>query len=259
MSVERETFYDQHPFDWVSPDAPEEIRSVVSGGLAEMIEKLDPASLVLDIGCGPGRVLGFLSSRSRRCIGLDRSQISLDLAIHRYHVPGVVADNLRLPFGDGTADIIISDGVIHHTADPRLAFAENCRVLKAGGQMYLAVYKPFGRYPWLYKHPGAIIRTGLKYAWAKPLVTIFAQAPYFLIHSLRSRGKRTWAGSRNLFFDYFVTPRVAFLSREIIERWCKEEGIGISHYDKNQRSNVHSFRLIKNSDLTVGHQSRPVR
>ncbi len=245
MSSERKTFYDQHPFDWVSPDASDEIRSVISSSLVELIQKLPPASLVLDVGCGPGRVLGFLSKRDTRCVGVDCSQVSLRLAIERHHAPGVVADNLRLPFAEGIADVVISDGVIHHTDDPRAAFAENCRVLKPGGEMYLAVYKPFGRYPWLYKYPGAIIRRSLRYAWAKPLVTIFAQMPYFLIHSLRSRGKRTWAGARNLFFDYFVTPRVVFLSHEIIGQWCKEQRIRVSKYAENRGSNVHSFRLVK--------------
>ena len=50
------------------------------------------------------------------------------------------------------ADLAISDGVIHHTSDPCRAFGENCRVLKSGGLMYLAIYKP-GRYEYLYKYP----------------------------------------------------------------------------------------------------------
>ena len=65
---------------------------------------------------------------------------------------------------DGTADVVISDGVIHHTDDPFVSFSENCRILKPGGRMYLAVYKPTGRYPWLYKYPGAVIRFGLQHA-----------------------------------------------------------------------------------------------
>src|SRR5665213_3371518 len=98
------TFYDEHPFDW-APNGPQEsLRSVVSPLLADLIESLDPKSLVLDIGCGPGRVLGFLARRRIRCIGVDRSRVSLNLAMERYGCPGVVADNLRLPFADGAAD-----------------------------------------------------------------------------------------------------------------------------------------------------------
>jgi SAM-dependent methyltransferase len=202
--------------------------------------------MVLDVGCGPGRVLGFLAQRGVRCIGLDRSRVSLNLAVKRYERPGVVADNLHLPFKTGCADLVISDGVIHHTEDPLAAFEENFRVLKPGGQMYLAVYKPSGRYPLLYKFPGALIRYGVRHAWARPLVFL-AQIPYFAVHFVRSRGKRTWAGARNLFFDYFVTPRVAFLPRQAIEDWCNRQGSRIVRYDENRGLNVHSFLLEKES------------
>lgn len=111
--------------------------------------------------------------------------------------------------------------------------------------MYLAVYKASGRYPWLYKYPGALIRRGLRSRWTSPLVTLFAQLPYFLVHFVRSRGRRTWAGGRNLFYDYFVTPWVAFLPRVTVEDWCVREGVRIVLYDENRSANVQSFCLAK--------------
>lgn len=239
------TFYDEHPFDW-APDGPQEsLRSVVSPLLADLIESLDTKALVLDVGCGPGRVLGCLARRGIRCVGIDRSRVSLGLAKQRYGRPGVVADNLHLPFADGSADVLISDGVIHHTEDPEAAFAENCRLLKPGGQMYLAVYKPFGRYPLIFKYPGALIRSGTRRAWSKPLVIAFAQFPYFLVHYVRSKGRRTWAGAQNLFYDYFITPRVAFISRTLVENWCAKHGARVTIYDENRAANVHSFCVVK--------------
>jgi SAM-dependent methyltransferase len=245
QSTEPVTFYDQHPFDWAPPDGSEAIDVVVSRPLAELIKSLDSNSLVIDIGCGAGRVLGVLARRAVRCIGLDRSRVSVGMIVERYHRPGVVGDNLHLPFADGTADVVISDGVIHHTDDPAAAFAENCRVLKPAGRMYLAVYKPYGRYPWMYKYPGAMIRSGLRHRWSEPLVALFAQVPYFLVHFARSKGRRTWAGARNLFFDYFVTPRVAFLTRTVVEEWCAKQGVRVVLYDENRGGNVHSFCLAK--------------
>ena len=247
--TERVTFYDQHPFDWVSSDCAEEMRSVVSRPLVDLIQSLDANSLVFDIGCGPGRVLGFLARRGIPCVGLDRSRVSLSLAVQRYGRPGIVGDNLHLPFADGTADIVISDGVIHHTEDPLAAFTENYRVLKPGGRMYLAVYKPSGRYPLLYKHPGGLIRSGLLHSWSRPLVVALFQVPYFLVHYVRSKGKRTWAGAQNLFYDYFVTPRVAFLPRQVVEGWCAKQRARIVQYDENPGQNVHSF-LLEKSETT---------
>jgi SAM-dependent methyltransferase len=245
--TEPTTFYDQHPFDWVPPDTSDASDLFVSRALLELIENIETDSLVLDIGCGPGRVLGVLARRGIRCIGLDRSRVSVGMAAERYHRPGVVADNLHLPLADGTADVVISDGVIHHTENPRAAFAENCRVLKPGGQMYLAVYKDSGRYPWLYKYPGALIRSGLRRRWTKPLVTLLAQVPYYLVHYIRSRGRRTWAGAQNLFYDYFVTPQVAFLPRRVVQDWCTQQRARVVLYDENRGGNVHSFCLVKES------------
>ena len=153
----------------------------------DLIETLDPNSLVFDVGCGPGRVLGLLVKRGIRCIGVDRSRVSLGLAVNRYGCPGVVGDNLSLPFANGVADAVISDGVIHHTDDPRGAFAENLRTLKPGGLMYLGVYKPYGRYPLLYKFPGDIIRRGLDLAGVSLSWSSSPRFPYFLVHFIRSK------------------------------------------------------------------------
>jgi len=244
-TTEQATFYDQHPFDWIPSNAEDEIQRVILRPLLDLINQFEPDSLILDVGCGPGRVLGFLARQGIRCIGLDRSRVSMKLAVERYGRPGVVGDNLLLPFATEIADVVISDGVIHHTEDPQRAFAENCRVLKPGGRMYLGVYKPSGRYPLLYGFPGGWIRRGLRNAWSRPFVLIFAQLPYFLVHFVRSKGNRSWSGANNLFYDYFVTPRVAFLAREAVERWSKNLGVRVIRYDANPGLTIHSFLLEK--------------
>jgi hypothetical protein len=62
---------------------------------------------------------------------------------------------------------------------------------------------------------------------------------------VRSKGKRTWSGARNLFYDYFVTPRVAFLPRQVVEEWCAQQKARIVQYDENRGQNVHSFVVKK--------------
>ena len=103
----------------------------------------------------PEESSGFSPSAVFTASGSTAARFSIGLATSRYGRPGAVADNLRLPFPDAIADVVISDGVIHHTEDPRGAFAENLRILKPGGRMYLGVYKASGRYRFLYKYPGA--------------------------------------------------------------------------------------------------------
>lgn len=93
--------------------------------------------------------------------------------------------------------------------------------------------------------PGAVIRAGEGPRRTQALGGVLSRIPYFLVHFLRSKGKRTWAGTRNLFYDYFVTPQVAFLSRPLVEEWCRREGALVLHYEENRGQNVHSFLLRK--------------
>ena len=106
--------------------------------------------------------MSCLAARGLRCIGLDLSRNSVRSMIESTGTIGIAASNLSLPFPDGIVDRVISDGVIHHTTNPFGAFAECCRVLKPGGLLYLAVYKPGGRYQTPYRFPGAVIRSSLK-------------------------------------------------------------------------------------------------
>jgi hypothetical protein len=97
-----------------------------------------------------------------------------------------------------------------------------------------------------------LIRAGLKHRWTLPIVAVFAQVPYFLVHFIRSRGRRTWGGAKNLFYDYFVTPRVAFLPRGVIEKWCANQGVCVVLYDENRGGNVHLFSVVKHKNVGAG-------
>lgn len=51
----------------------------------------------------------------------------------------VCGDLLRLPFPDASFDAVLCTEVIEHTADPRTAVSELCRVLAPGGDLVLTV------------------------------------------------------------------------------------------------------------------------
>ena len=239
------SFYDQYPFDWVDYADPEEVGVTLAPLLRRLLDESSPDDFILDVGCGPGRVTAYLSFRGRRCVGVDRSLQSVRTMVRACKRPGVVADNLHLPLKDGAADLVISDGVLHHTADGAQAFAENCRVLKEDGEMYLAVYRPGGRYEFLYRYPGRIVRRAVRHAPSRWLVHVTLLPIYYAVHLLKSRGRRTWRGARNLFYDYFVSPHVDFVSRETVEGWSRTCQVTIQTYDPKAGSNVHSFRIRK--------------
>ena len=242
-----QNFYDDHPFDWTEGYTRQELDATLAPPLKSFIQDMPSDCVVLDIGCGAGRVTSCLAARGLRCVGIDLSRTSVRLMMQRTGNPGVVADGLRLPFADGTADRVIADGVIHHTSDPFAAFAEGCRVLKSGGLLYVAVYKPGGRYQKMYGFPGAIIRSLLRRRAGKALVHATVLPLYYLAHVVKSRGKRSWQGARNLFYDYFVTPRVQFLSSDELRQWSETCGVDVVCYKPNPGLNVHSFLIRKRS------------
>jgi SAM-dependent methyltransferase len=89
---------------------------------------------VLDVGAGTGFVAGLAAERfpEAEVVGVDLSPRMIDVA-RRSH-PGVrfeVADASRLPFGDGTFDLVLLLNMI--------PFAEElARVTRAGGRLVVA-------------------------------------------------------------------------------------------------------------------------
>jgi ubiquinone/menaquinone biosynthesis C-methylase UbiE len=108
--------------------------------------------VILDYGCGPGNDLtGYaLYTGAQRIVGLDVSPRALELArdrlaLHRID-PGRVEliqgsdATVALPLEDASIDFIQSQGVLHHTSDPRAILRELHRVLRAGGRGVIMVY-----------------------------------------------------------------------------------------------------------------------
>jgi SAM-dependent methyltransferase len=243
--AEQTKFHENYPFDWFENYRGEDLRKVISSLLLQVIDALPRGALVLDVGCGPGRVLSYLGFRGVKCIGLDRSAKSISIIVSRHKLPGAVADNLQLPICNNAADVVISDGVLHHTEDPQRGFSENSRVVKHGGKLYVAVYRPEGRYEFLFKYPGAIVRTLVKRPATRWIAHSTVLPIYFSAHWLKSGGKVTWRGARNLFYDYFMSPTVEFLSRGTVENWGATHGMKLLRYERNPTQNVHCFLFEK--------------
>ena len=106
---------------------------------------------MLDIGTGTGRVLGLLSERTERALGLDASREMLSVARARLE-PGPGSnvqlrhgDMYRLPFPAESFDLVTIHMVLHYADDPGRAIAEAARVLKPGGRMVVVDFLPHDR------------------------------------------------------------------------------------------------------------------
>jgi ubiquinone/menaquinone biosynthesis C-methylase UbiE len=109
---------------------------------------------ILDVGCGTGRSRRIYLDRSARYAGIDLSLGALRLARRRFADSSwLQADALRLPFRDGSFDVVAFSSVLHHVGDRRTALAEAFRVLRPGGWAF--AFDPNLLHPamLLFRHP----------------------------------------------------------------------------------------------------------
>src|SRR5262249_27443611 len=126
-------------YDVVRPDEDEEVFRVKTA-----ISPSDLAGrLVLDAGCGGGRYARVAASHGARVIGVDLSAAvakARDVCAPMPRVLILQADLLDLPLEEAAFDLVYSIGVLHHTPDPRRAFSEVARRVKAGGRLSVWLY-----------------------------------------------------------------------------------------------------------------------
>jgi SAM-dependent methyltransferase len=99
---------------------------------------LEPGSVVVDVGCGPGREIGVLRSLGFRAYGIDRSFGQLRVG----GLPGVARGDMRwLPVRTGSVDALWCQAALLHIprAEVPVVLAEFGRVVRPGGRLYLAV------------------------------------------------------------------------------------------------------------------------
>jgi SAM-dependent methyltransferase len=109
--------------------------------------RLAPGERVLDLGCGAGTdtlVAVQMVGADGRVTGIDMTAAMLAKAraaaaeMGVTNVEFVEGEAERLPFADGSFDVVVSNGVIDLIPDKDAVFAELNRVLPPGGRIQIA-------------------------------------------------------------------------------------------------------------------------
>jgi ubiquinone/menaquinone biosynthesis C-methylase UbiE len=98
--------------------------------------------VVVDVGCGNGRIGRLVAPQAKQYLGLDLSEAV-------YSFPGYLrtkntqlcrASGTNLPLNDGVADVTICWGVLHHMDNPEKALNELKRITRPGGEVLIFIY-----------------------------------------------------------------------------------------------------------------------
>jgi 2-polyprenyl-3-methyl-5-hydroxy-6-metoxy-1,4-benzoquinol methylase len=149
-------FYGEAPFPGYRPrDTLHALRTrAAASPLARMLDEAIPEDArVLDLGCGTGQMTLFLARDQRLLVGADLTRASLALArqaVRSFGVQGTlfVETDLRHPgLRPAAFDVVLCLGVLHHTPDPRAAFAAVARLVRPGGVLVVGLYNAIARLP----------------------------------------------------------------------------------------------------------------
>jgi SAM-dependent methyltransferase len=222
-------FYEETPFpNYDGFDSRDSLAAKARRGVfaALLDEQLPEGALVFEAGCGTGQLSNFLGmSWRRKVIAGDVCLNSLRLAkgfADRYDIRNVAFVQMNLfrpPFRDASFDVVISNGVLHHTGDCEVGFKAILAKLKPGGHVIVGLYNSLGRLPTL---------------WKRAAFRVFGPKLYFLDPRLRDWSRepdriKAW------FMDQYRHPHETRHSMNEVLSWFDRYGVdfvnGIPHPD----------------------------
>ena len=126
--------------------APPRVKRYLEAEIEFILEKIKPSDMVLELGCGYGRVLKKLLTKAKTVVGIDTSYTSLLLAQEilgdapACHL--LAMDAVRLGFGDRLFDLVfcIQNGISAFRVNQRKLIKEAMRFTCPRGTVLFSSY-----------------------------------------------------------------------------------------------------------------------
>jgi len=126
--------------------APSRVKQYLEAEIRFVVDRMNPADLVLELGCGYGRVLARLAEKTERVAGVDTSLDSLVMARASGGIRGTVAllvmNAATLGFRDNCFDLVacVQNGISAFKVDQEQLMREALRVTRSGGRVLFSSY-----------------------------------------------------------------------------------------------------------------------
>ncbi len=126
--------------------APPRVRKYLKAEVDHVLQKIRSNSIILELGCGYGRVLSQIASKATMVIGIDNAYSNLILAkkmLNRFSNCFLLTmDAANLTFRNQTFDIVIciQNGISAFHVDKIRLITESIRVTKANGYVIFSSY-----------------------------------------------------------------------------------------------------------------------
>jgi ubiquinone/menaquinone biosynthesis C-methylase UbiE len=148
--------WDEHAQWWIDGFTngadPEYVEQIIP--LA--VEELAGRTHVLDLGCGDGQIARALAAQGSDVLGVDPTQLHIDIAIERGGGPRYLLGGATdIPAADNSFDAVVACLVFEHIDQMDEAMTEVARVLKPQGQFSFFLNHPLLQTPgsgWIDDH-----------------------------------------------------------------------------------------------------------
>jgi len=148
--------WDEHAQWWID--------GFTNGADPEYVEQINPLAVeelvgrhkVLDLGCGDGQIARALAAQGSDVLGVDPTQLHIDIAIERGGGPRYLLGGATdIPADDNSFDAVVACLVFEHIDQMDEAMTEVARVLKPEGQFSFFLNHPLLQTPgsgWIDDH-----------------------------------------------------------------------------------------------------------